>query len=402
MSGILSITFRCDSRLIRLIFAGVLLVACMACESGPAATIGERSHESVRAQADGFCPGCDADELIDRLRLEEAPTPVRERPGWSPPRRVVVTLGNEAGVEWLRSAVPDVEVIAAPDMETALRSVRGADALIGSCSPRLVEAGTNLKWIQLPYAGAEDCVAVPAISERDILLTNAQRLYGPEIAEHTLAMLLAFTRGLYRYIPEQDEGDWSRGLVPRDAMWELEHKTILIVGLGGIGTEVARLADAFGMRVTATRRSSRSGPAFVDYVGLAHELLELARDADVVVNATPLTPETEDLFDAEFFAVMKPTAYFINVGRGGSVVTEHLVSALESGGIAGAGLDVTDPEPLPPDHRLWRLPNVIITPHVAAQSDRARQRVWTLIRENLRRYAAGEPMLSVVDVERGY
>jgi phosphoglycerate dehydrogenase-like enzyme len=122
----------------------------------------------------------------------------------------------------------------------------------------------------------------------------------------------------------------------------------------------------------------------------------------VVVNTTPLTPETTGLFDAEFFAAMKPTAYFMNVGRGKSVVTADLLAALESGGIAGAGLDVTDPEPLPSGHPLWRLTNVIITPHMSGMSDRRRDRLWILIEENLRRYVAGERMLSVVDVERGY
>jgi len=185
-------------------------------------------------------------------------------------------------------------------------------------------------------------------------------------------------------------------------MWELDGKTMLVVGLGGIGTEVAHRAHALGMRVVATRRSSRSGPEFVDYVGLADELVALLAEADVVVNATPLTAETEGMFDAAFFAGMKPTAYFINVGRGRSVVTDDLVAALEAGKLAGAGLDVTDPEPLPPSHPLWRLPNVIITPHVAASSIEARERQRIVIRENLRRYAAGEPMLSVVSVTRGY
>jgi len=174
------------------------------------------------------------------------------------------------------------------------------------------------------------------------------------------------------------------------------------VGLGGIGTEVARRAHALGMRVVATRRSSRSGPDFVDYVGLSDELGDLVAEADVVVTALPLTPETTRMFDAEFFAAMKPTAYFINVGRGKSVVTDDLMAALESGELAGAGLDVTDPEPLPTDHPLWRLPNVIITPHVAASSVQAVERLQAVVRENLRRYVAGEPMLSVVDVGRGY
>ncbi|MEQ9449861.1 MAG: NAD(P)-dependent oxidoreductase, partial [Rhodospirillaceae bacterium] len=151
-----------------------------------------------------------------------------------------------------------------------------------------------------------------------------------------------------------------------------------------------------------TRNSSRDGPAFVDYVGLASELPELIGEADVVVNATPLTPATTGLFDAAMFERMKTSAFFINIGRGASVVTDDLVTALERGHIAGAGLDVTDPEPLPNGHPLWSAPNVIITPHIAGVSQLKLDRVWEVMRENLRRYVAGEKMLSVVDPTLGY
>jgi phosphoglycerate dehydrogenase-like enzyme len=156
------------------------------------------------------------------------------------------------------------------------------------------------------------------------------------------------------------------------------------------------------MRVIATRGSGREGPEYVEYVGLAPELPELAARADVVVNCTPLTPATTGLFDRAFFARMKRGGFFINIGRGGSVVTDELVDALRSGQLAGAGLDVTDPEPLPADSPLWGMENVIITPHVAGSSDRGEERIWTLVVENLRRYVAGERMLNVVDLDKGY
>jgi phosphoglycerate dehydrogenase-like enzyme len=185
-------------------------------------------------------------------------------------------------------------------------------------------------------------------------------------------------------------------------MREVGGRTMLVVGLGGIGTEVARRAHALGMRVIATRNSSREGPDFVARVGLPGDLAAFAAEADVVVNATPLTPETEDLFDEEFFAAMKPGGYFVSVGRGASTDTDALVDALRSGHLAGAGLDVTDPEPLPAGHPLWSMPNVIITPHVASNSDVQDEREWILAVENLRRYVAGEPLLNVVDLRRGY
>jgi phosphoglycerate dehydrogenase-like enzyme len=177
---------------------------------------------------------------------------------------------------------------------------------------------------------------------------------------------------------------------------------MLVVGLGGIGTEVARLAHAAGMRVTAIRSSRRWGPPFVAKVGLTEDLEAWLAEADVVVNCLPLTEATARVFDAEMFEAMRDDALFINVGRGGTVDTDALIEALVEGRIAGAGLDVTDPEPLPDGHPLWEAPNLIITPHYSAWSDVGRERRWLLYRENLRRFSAGEPLLSVVDPERGY
>jgi phosphoglycerate dehydrogenase-like enzyme len=341
------------------------------------------------------------DQLIERLGLRAADKPVSERPGWRKPKRIIVR-GDAEQVAALEAFAPGVELVAAPTLDEAVAAAPAADGVIGFCDEALLAAGPGIRWLQLPYAGAERCVSIPAVAERDILVTNAQRVYGPEIAEHVLAMMLSLTRGLHRYAEAQARGSWERGLVPEEKLWELEGKTLFVAGLGGIGTEVARLGHAMGMRVTATRNSSRSGPDFVAYVGLADELGKLAAEADVVVNATPLTPSTRGLFDADFFAGMKDSAYFINVGRGASVVTDDLIAALTDGAIAGAGLDVTDPEPLPDGHPLWRAPNVIITPHISAGSDLRSARLWRVISENLRRYTAGEPMLSVVDVSRGY
>ena len=219
--------------------------------------------------------------------------------------------------------------------------------------------------MQVFWAGVEDCVSVPALRERAVLLTNMQRVAGPVMAEHVVAMMLAFARGLQFFIPERAAGRWTDEPPSSVRMVTIEGKNVLVVGLGGIGTEVARRAHALGMRVTATRASGREGPEFVSYVGLPDELHKLAADADFIVNTTPLTPQTTGIFNAKFFAAAKPGAYFFNVGRGGSVVEADLVAALESGRIAGAGLDVTDPEPLPATSALWKMQNVIITPHVS-------------------------------------
>jgi len=340
--------------------------------------------------------------LITELELREAPRPVRETRGWRQPQRIVVRAESPDRLAAFQQVAPGVDFVAAKDEAAALALIPDADALIGFCTPEIVAAGKRLRWIQLFTAGAGPCSAIPGVRERGIIITNMQRVSGPEIAEHSLAMLLAFTRGLNVWLPVQRKAEWDQDAFPMEKMWELKGRTMLVVGLGGIGTELARRANGLGMRVIATRASAAAKPDFVEYVGKPDELLKLAARADVVVNCTPLLPATENLFDAKFFGAMKPGGYFINVGRGKSVVQDDLVAALKSGQLAGAGLDVTEPEPLPADHPLWQLPNVIITPHVAATSDRVFARVFLVAQENTRRYVAGERLLSVVDTARGY
>ncbi len=340
--------------------------------------------------------------LIANFGLEESPTPVREHPGWKRPRTILVTLARPGLVEALREVAPGVKFTVADGATQAVRLARHADAVLGQCSAEVLEAGRGIRWVQALSAGVEECVSIPALRERDILLTNMQRVAGPVMAEHVVAMMLAFARGLDFYIPERGAGRWTPQLPSTSRMFTLQGKTVVVVGLGGIGTEVARRAHALGMQVDAVRASGREGPDYVREVALPADLLRLAARADFVVNTTPLTSETRDLYDAKFFAAIKPGAYFINVGRGGSVVQAALTEALRSGRLAGAGLDVTEPEPLPADDPLWSLPNVILTPHVSARSDLGDAARLAILRENVRRYVNGDRMLSVVDVRRGY
>jgi len=340
-----------------------------------------------------------AAELIDKLGLHVAAQPVRERPGWRAPRIVLI---NEEMLELqpaLQQAAPGVKLIAVS--AATPKQIAAADAAIGVCSAELLAQAKQLQWIQWPAAGVERCVQQPALHERHLLLTNLQRTMGASMAEHVLGMMLALSRHFDYFLKQQQQAHWAReNTTPQLA--DLDGKTVLVVGLGGIGTEVARRAHALGMRVIATRASGRTGPDFVSYVGLPDELQKLAKDADFIVNCAPLTPQTTRIFNREFFETLKPGAYFISVGRGRSTVTADLIAALSSGRLAGAGLDVVDPEPLPADSPLWHLPNVIITPHISADTPgSAEQRNLVLI-ENLRRYAAGEPMISVVDIDRGY
>jgi phosphoglycerate dehydrogenase-like enzyme len=339
--------------------------------------------------------------VIEHYGLEQAATPVSERSGWRKPKRILVGTFIPGIAEQLQSAAPGVEIVVVANRDEIAKQAAGADIVIGFCTPEVVAAGKSIRWIQLVTAGVENCVAIPGVRERDILVTNMQRIGGPIIAEHVMGMVLTFTRGIDVYLAAQPRGEWRRS-TPPGRMAVVDGKTMLVVGLGGIGSEVAKRAHALGMKVTATRASGRTGPEFVSYVGLPDELTKLASEADFVVNTAPLTPQTTGIFDAAFFAKMKPSAYFINVARGRSVVTAALVDALNNKKIAGAGLDVTDPEPLPADHPLWKAPNVIITPHVANDSDVGYDAQIKVVRENLRRYIAGDRMLSVVDVQKGY
>jgi len=273
---------------------------------------------------------------------------------------------------------------------------------VGSCAGDLIRAGSNIRWVQTYNAGVERCLTSSVFSDRGVLLTNMQRVAGPAMAEHVIALMLSFARSLPAYHDAQRRSAWDRTPAGAPAAFTLDGKTLLVVGLGGIGTEVARRAHALGMTVLATRATPRPAPAFVSEVGLAGDLTRFAPRADIVVNTLPLTPDTRGQFDARVFATMKKGAYFINVGRGATVVTADLVAALRSGALAGAGLDVVDPEPLPSDHPLWTMPNVIITPHSSSDSDVDEESRWLVVRENLRRYVAGQRMLSVVDPARGY
>jgi phosphoglycerate dehydrogenase-like enzyme len=340
-----------------------------------------------------------ATELIDKLGLHVAAQPVRERPGWRPPHIVLINKEMLDLRPALQQAAPKVKLV---DVSTATpKEIAAADAAIGVCSAEVLAQARQLQWIQWPAAGVDRCVQQPAIHERHLLLTNLQRTMGPSMAEHVLGMMLALSRHFDYFMRQQQQAQWaSESTAPQ--LVDLEGKTVLVVGLGGIGTEVARRAHALGMRVTATRATGRSGPDFVSYVGLPEELPKLAREADFIVNCAPLTAQTTGIFNREFFETLKPGTYFISVGRGKSTVTADLIAALSSGRLAGAGLDVVDPEPLPANSPLWHLPNVIITPHVSADTQvSAEQRNLVLV-ENLRRYNAGEPMISVVDIERGY
>ncbi len=341
--------------------------------------------------------------LIDELGLRESPIASRDLEGWSPPKKIVVMPFRADSLADLQMVAPGVEIVMVDSKEQAAIEAADAQAVVGICNEGILAGSPELFWVQVYSAGVERCVVLPDMIEGHKLLTNGQRIGSPALAEHAIAMMMVLARGLDLYHANQIKGQWKREAgLDRAGHMELEGRTLLVVGLGGIGTQVAKRGHGLGMRVIATRNSRREGPDYVDHVGLSDELHDLASRADVVINTVPLTDQTRGMFNAGFFDAMKSNAFFISVGRGGSTVTDDLVAALQSGAIAGAGLDVTDPEPLPEGHPLWTMPRVIISPHTAGRSDKGLDRLYLMVKENLRRYVAGEPMLSVVDIERGY
>jgi phosphoglycerate dehydrogenase-like enzyme len=244
-------------------------------------------------------------------------------------------------------------------------------------------------------------VNIPELRDSEITLTNMQGIYAPEIADQALGYLLSFTRSLGHFVRAQPNEEWGGSRKPELVLDELQDKTLVVIALGGIGTQIARRAHAFGMRVLATDPKVTKKPEYVAELHPPDALLRLLPQADVVASAVPITPKTHKLLGEREFGVMKPGVIILNVSRGGVIDTDALVAALSSKKVAAAGLDVTDPEPLPKGHPLWKQ-NVIITPHTAGTSAGGFRRAAAFFRNNLRRFASGETLQHIVDKQAGY
>ena len=314
--------------------------------------------------------------------------------------KVIVPTMKPEELADLKAVAPFVLLVECKNEDEAIRQVVDAHASYGFLSQAVIRAGKSLRWVQQPSAGVEHLVEMPELLERDITLTNMQRAYGPEIADQALGYLLCFTRSLAHFVQTRPSQEWQpRG--PGIVLDELAGKTLLVIALGGIGTEIARRAAAFGMRILATDPKVLERPPFVEELHRPDALSSLLPRADVIASAVPLTKETRKMLGAKQFAMMKPGVILLNVSRGGVVDTQALVEALDSKQVAAAGLDVTDPEPLPKGHPLWSR-NVIITPHSAGQSPGGERRRHEYFRENLRRFAAGLMLVNIVDKKAGY
>ncbi|HYJ39536.1 MAG TPA: D-2-hydroxyacid dehydrogenase [Steroidobacteraceae bacterium] len=379
-----------------------------------AALLAASGFLAVCALAKDAAPAADpkAVELIREHGLAESPSALRDIRGWRAPRRIVMATQNPTGTSTqeiratLEGVAPGIEMVFVADAAGLIKEAADADAIIGgddiACDDRVLAAAKRVRWIAVMSAGVEACLGKPALERPGLIVTNMRAVAGPVMAEHSIALMFALSRSLQVSVGRQATGEgWNRNFTGSQPQ-SLTGKTLLVAGLGGIGLEVAKRGHALGMKVIGTRNTSREGPDYVSRVGLSDELPAMIGEADVVVAALPLVPATTRLFDAKMFARMKKTAYFISVGRGGSVVTDDLVAALNAGTIAGAGLDVTDPEPLPKDHPLWKARNIIITPHMSALSDLGQSARMLLLKEQVRRFAAGDKLVAVVDFRKGY
>lgn len=325
--------------------------------------------------------------------------PAEPAKGWTRPRRIVVSNLMPARLRELKLVAPEIEFVPVKTAEEAASAVEDADAVLGFSTPEIVKAGKKLRWIHIPHTGVEKEICSELI-QSPIVMTNTKRLFGPQVADTALALLLALTRGLRQTLPLQGDGQWRTKELT--GLGELHGKTLVVVGLGGIGTQVSRRAHGFGMRVMAVDVQDIAKPDFVFGLAKPDKLMELLPTADVVLVSCPLTDQTRGLIGKAQLGAMKKSAYLINVARGGVVQTSALTEAIEKKQIAGAGMDVTDPEPLPPEHPLWKMPGVVIVPHIGAQSPEGLDRAWRLMKENVRRFVAGEALLCVVDKAKGY
>lgn len=286
--------------------------------------------------------------------------------------------------------------------DNVMQEIVDADAFIGTITPQMVRAGKKLRWTAIRSAGVETVLHKSGgtdLRDSKIILTNNQIVQGPEIADHALAMLLALTRNIPKFIQMRESGKWVGG---REGLLELKDKTAVVIGVGGIGLQIAIRAWAFGMNVVGVDPEDIPMSPFWQKVVKPDQLDEVLPGADAVFISAPHTPLSHKMMGPAQFELMKKDSYFIAVSRGGLYDLPSLVKALDSGRLAGAGVDVTDLEPLPQGNSLWKFSNVIVTPHIAGRSDQDRSRMLGTVKENIKRFGEGKPLINVVDKQKGY
>ena len=301
----------------------------------------------------------------------------------------------------LADTLPEYDVSAPENDDEALEQIRDADATMGWIPPNALRAASKVRWLHNPNAGPFIGYYYQELIEHPLTVTNPRGIYSDHISHLVLTYILALSRGLPRYYDAQRRRVWDKD-APRTPYMYLGESTVLINGLGGIGHETARLCNELGMRVVGVDPRPEYETPHVEVHG-PDDLDSLLPEADFLVTTVPHTPETEGMFDAARFCKMKRTAYFINVGRGMVCRIDDLADAIETGEIAGCGLDVYEHEPLPSAHKLWGLPNVLMTPHIAVkEAENIPERRFQVLLENARRFLEGRKLHNVVDKEKWY
>ncbi|MCU1258773.1 MAG: hypothetical protein JWO80_1658 [Bryobacterales bacterium] len=313
----------------------------------------------------------------------------------------ILVAGDAKLVADLQSVTTKVHVVAVTPA-TVMKEIPDADAYIGNIRPEEVRAGKNLKWVQIMSAGAENVLFKSGgndLRDSNIVLTNNRIVQGIEIADHAMAMLLTLSRGIDKFIANRQQEIWQAR--PYHGI-ELNGRTAVIIGVGGIGQQIALRAWAFGMNVIGVDPQDYPFTPFIKRMVKPDQLDEVVPEADVVFISAPDSPGSHKMFGTREFSLMKKDSYFIAVSRGGVYDMPGLVKALDEKRLAGAGVDVVDPEPLPKGHPLWKFDNAIITPHIAGRSDKDNARMVSTIKENISRFVDGKPLINVVDKQRGF
>jgi len=314
------------------------------------------------------------------------------------PLMIVPSLDPAQRAGILEAAGPDTTLVETKDAARQRAEIVDTDVLFGRVSNDTFLLNRRLRYYHSIGAGV-DAILTPELVQSDVILASEKGGVGIHLAEHALALLLSLTRGLHTAIRQPD---YALREPIRLEQRELYEATMGIVGFGGTGREVARRALAFGMHVLAVDIEDVPPEPGVEAIWKPDRLYEMLGRSDVVVIALPLTKATRHLFTRDLFRRMRPTGIVVNVTRGEIIYGDDLLAALDEGLLWGAGLDVTDPEPLPKGHRLWTHPRVIVTPHTAGGSPRRAGRVIETFIENLRRLRTGEPLLALIDKEKGY
>jgi phosphoglycerate dehydrogenase-like enzyme len=297
----------------------------------------------------------------------------------------------------LGETVPEARVIVAEDVDSAAREIVDAEAAFGWLGNDLLSKAKKLRWLQAPQAAPAAGYYYPELVAHPLVVTNFREIFNDHISAHILAFVLAFARGLHVFIPQQLRHEWKKSSDEDGDVVHLPETTALIVGVGGIGAATAGLLAAFGVTVLATDARRTTAPDGVAELHRPEALDELLPRADFVILTVPHTPATEGFFNRARFQRMKQTAFFINIGRGMTTKLDDLVAALKAGEIAGAGLDVYEQEPLPSEHSLWTLSNVLLTPHMAGHGPYLNDRRFQIMTDNCRAFSAGQALRNVVD-----